>query len=66
MPGMNDDPRLPERFQTALDLWATGVAIRRQALRRIHPDASDRDIDRLLMEWLHHRPGAERGDGPSA
>ena len=62
---MGDDRRLAERFQTALDLWATGVAIRRQALRRMHPDASDQDIERLLIEWLHERPGAEHGDGPS-
>ena len=61
-----DEARLAERFQTALDLWATGVAIRRQALRRLHPNASDQEIDRLLIEWLHHRPGAEHGDGPPA
>ena len=63
--GVADDRRLAERFQTALDLWATGVALRRQAIRRSHPDASDEDIERLLVEWLHDRPGAKSGDGPS-
>ena len=53
-----------ERFQTTLDLWATGVAIRRQALRREHPHASSEQIEELLNRWLATRPGAEFGDGP--
>ena len=60
-----DDRQLAARFQTALDLWATGVALRRQSIRRSHPDASDAEIERLLNEWLQHRPGAENGDGSS-
>jgi hypothetical protein len=62
---VEDDRRLSERFQTALDLWATGVALRRQALRRSHPEATDETIEHLLIEWLHDRPGATHGDGPS-
>jgi hypothetical protein len=53
-----------ERFQTTLDLWATAVAIRRQALRREHPEASSDQIEQLLNRWLATRPGAEYGDGP--
>ena len=53
-----------DRFQTTLDLWATGVVLRRQALRREHPTASDEQIEQLLKQWLAHRPGAELGDGP--
>ena len=53
-----------ERFQTTLDLWATGVALKRQSLRRGHPDLPDEHIERLLNRWLAERPGAERGDGP--
>jgi hypothetical protein len=34
----------------------------RQNLRRLHPDASDAEIDRRLGEWIQHRPGAEDGD----
>ena len=45
-----------------LDLFATGVALMRQNLRRRHRDASDAAIDRMLQEWLHQRPGAEGGD----
>jgi len=53
-----------ERFETTLDLWETAVALRRQALRREHPGASDSQIDQLLNRWLATRPGAELGDGP--
>jgi hypothetical protein len=53
-----------ERFQTTLDLWATGVVLQRQALRRQHPEASPQEIEALLNRWLRHRPGAEWGDGP--
>ncbi|MEO7135284.1 MAG: hypothetical protein ABI024_13805 [Vicinamibacterales bacterium] len=53
-----------DRFQTTLDLWATGVILRRQALRREYPRVSDEQIEQLLNEWLAHRPGAELGDGP--
>jgi hypothetical protein len=59
-----DTHTLVRRFQTALDLWATGVELRRQALRRRHPRASEAEIDHLLGTWLSERPGAEHGDGP--
>ena len=52
------------RFETTLDLWATAVELRRQAFRREYPAASDDQIERLVNQWLAHRPGAERGDGP--
>jgi hypothetical protein len=55
---------LSERFQLVLDLWQTGVALRRQTLRREHPDLPDDQIDALLNRWLATRPGAEQGDGP--
>lgn len=58
------EPAARDRFQTTLDLWATGVALRRQALRREHPAASETEIERLLNQWLALRPGAEHGDGP--
>ncbi len=61
---MADDRGFAERFATTLDLWATGVARRRQAIRKSHPHASDEQVERLLREWLQQRPGAEQGDGP--
>jgi hypothetical protein len=48
----------------AADLWEAGVAIRRQSIRREHPQASETDISRLVGDWLQQRPGAEAGDGP--
>lgn len=49
------------------DLFDLGVRIMRQNLRRLHPDATEDEIDRRLGEWVQHRPGAEGGDavGPS-
>jgi len=61
---VDDLARLAQRFQTALDLWATGVIIQRETLRRQHPKASPDEIESLLNRWLQHRPGAEWGDGP--
>ena len=57
------DPRV-ERLYTAIDMWATGVALQREALRRRHPDASSAELEALLNRWLQERPGAEHGDGP--
>jgi len=61
---VTDEQRLVERFRTILDLWATGMALRRQAIRREHPGASEAEIESRLARWLHERPGAEHGDGP--
>lgn len=55
---------LAERLGVAADLWEAGVAIRRQSIRREHPQASDTVVSRLVGEWLQQRPGAEAGDGP--
>jgi len=51
-----------ERLRLALDLYATGEDIMRQNLRRRHPDATGEEIERLIIEWLRRRPGAEHGD----
>ena len=51
-------------FRTTVDLFETGVAMKRQSLRRSHPDASEEEIERRLRHWLHERPGAEYGDSP--
>jgi hypothetical protein len=59
-----DARRLIERFHTAVDLWTTGVLLRRQTIRRASPEASEEDVDAALTRWLQTRPGAEMGDGP--
>jgi hypothetical protein len=53
-----------DAFRTTLDLFETGLDVMRQNLRRNHPDASEEEIDQLLNQWLHDRPGAEFGDCP--
>jgi hypothetical protein len=53
---------LAEAFKTTLDLFETGLDLMRQNLRRSRPTANDEEIERLLQEWLAHRPGAESGD----
>jgi len=64
MPLISDADRLVARFHTAVDLWATGVMLRRQTIRRRNPEASAQDVEALLNQWLQQRPGAEMGDGP--
>ena len=48
-----------EAFRATLDLFQTGIDLMRQNLRRRHPEAAEEDVERLLHEWLIHRPGAE-------
>jgi hypothetical protein len=61
---VKNEALLVERFRVAVDLWATGVSLRRQSIRRDRPHASDREVEMLLNQWLHDRPGAQHGDGP--
>lgn len=51
-----------ERLRIAFDLHEAGVRMMRQTLRRRHPDASEEEVQRRLIAWLHERPGAEHGD----
>ena len=60
MPVKSDSPA--DRLRLALDLFAAGEAMMRQNLRRLHPDASEAEIERRLVAWLQERPGAEHGD----
>lgn len=57
------DPAVMSRMKMAFDLYETAEAIMRQNLRRRLPDAPEDEIERRLVDWLHHRPGAEHGDG---
>ena len=38
--------------------------MKRQTLRRSHPQASAEEIEQRLQQWLLDRPGAEHGDSP--
>ena len=66
---MQPEPPLPEgeaaavRLRVALEMADAGIEMMRLSLRRQHPEATPEAVDALLREWLHHRPGAEHGDG---
>ncbi|MBI3628336.1 MAG: hypothetical protein HY217_01920 [Candidatus Rokubacteria bacterium] len=51
-----------DRLRLALDMFGVGEALKRQQLRREHPDADDTEIEERLVAWLQERPGAESGD----
>jgi hypothetical protein len=53
---------LAARLRIALDLCALGESMRRAQLRREHPEATDDEIEALVVAWLQTRPGAEHGD----
>ena len=61
---MADDPAdlAAENLRLTFDLCAAGEAVKWQQLRREHPQASDEEIEALLIAWLHERPGAPFGD----
>lgn len=50
-------------MRVALDLFEFALSLQRQNLRRRHPEMPDAEIEELVQAWLHHRPGAEFGDG---
>jgi hypothetical protein len=55
-----------DAFRATLDLFAAGVDLMRQNLRRRYPEANDEEIGQRLREWLRYRPGAEPGDCPGS
>ncbi len=57
------DPAIWARMELAFDLYQLAEDMMRQNLRRRFPEASEAEIERRLLAWLHHRPGAEHGDG---
>jgi len=62
--GSRSKASVAEAFRTTLDLFTTGVAMKRESLRRSNPEASDEEIEQRLQQWLLDRPGAEHGDSP--
>jgi len=62
--GSRSKASVAEAFRTTLELFETGVAMKRQNLRRSHPDAGEEEIEHRLQQWLLDRPGAEHGDSP--
>ncbi len=58
-----EDPLTPAAaLQVAFDLADAGTDMMRMSLRRRHPGASAEEVEAMLRDWLHWRPGAEHGD----
>lgn len=55
--------RAAQRLNLCFDMFELGTEMMRQKLRREHPDANEDEIRSRYLAWLHHRPGAEHGDG---
>lgn len=41
-----------ERLRQALDMMATGLRWKRQALARLHPGATEQELEVLYERWL--------------
>jgi hypothetical protein len=52
------EARAAARLRTALDLFDTGVRMRRVALKRELPHPSEAELDERIGAWLRERPGA--------
>lgn len=50
------------KLEDALELAELAEELFEQQLRRAHPEASDTEIERWILEWLADRPGARDGD----
>jgi hypothetical protein len=51
-----------QRLEDALELADLAERMVRARLRREHPDWTEDELERALLEWLHERPGAVQGD----
>lgn len=58
------DSAAARRLRLALDMYEFGERMQRARLRRLHPGASDEEIEAAIGDWLLSRPGAPLGDGP--
>jgi hypothetical protein len=47
------DPKVLARMRTAMELYEAAEAMMRQNLRRRSPQASDAQIERHFLSWLH-------------
>jgi hypothetical protein len=50
------DSEVGERLLDALEMWADGVTIMRENLRRRSPLASDAEIEQAVSTWLEGTP----------
>lgn len=58
------DEKEAKNLRLALELYAAGEELKRQSLKREHPDSTADEIEVMLVDWLRDRPGAPDGDSP--
>ncbi len=56
------DPAALERMQMTFELYEVAETMKRQNIRRRHPELDDAEVEERVVEWLYHRPGVEHGD----
>lgn len=49
-------------MQMAFELYEVAEAMKRQNVRRRHPELDDAEVEERVLEWLYRRPGVEHGD----
>lgn len=57
------DPDVASRLRSAFELYALGLAMMRQNLRREFANDTDEQIQQRLLEWRLRRRDAPDGDG---
>lgn len=57
------DPDVLRRMQITFELCDAAEQMKRLTLKRQHPDATDEEIEEMIVAWYQYRPGAEHGDG---
>lgn len=50
------------RMEVAFELYRFAESMMRMNLRRENPGATDEEIERQLLAWIHSRPDAPSGD----
>jgi signal transduction histidine kinase len=61
-PAHNSPEAAAARLRAALEMFETGVEMKRQTIRRNHPDLTEPEVDARVRAWLAERPGAPFGD----
>jgi Rv0078B-related antitoxin len=49
-------------LRQAFELFEFGCRMQRESLKRRHPEATEEEVEKMFVAWLHERPGAEHGD----
>lgn len=56
------DPEILERMQMTFELYEVAETMKRQNVRRRHPELGEEEVEQRVLDWLRQRPGAPQGD----